>query len=173
MNRGSAPFFIKHILQEDAVIECYPIPNFTAQQVALPIPDSMKEDYAEARRCLYVDSYKGVVTLCRRVMEAIAINKLEEKAGDEDGRTKKLHVLIDLMRDEGLITEDLKKTAHEIRHFGNYGAHVKNDGLDKVEPDEAEDIAQITYKFLDTIYISPQQTEDLKNRRESKATENP
>lgn len=172
MRLGCAPFFIKHFLQEDVVIERYPIPNFTAQQVALPIPDSMKEDYAEARRCLYVESYKGAVTLCRRVMEAIAIDKLEEKAENEKGETKKLHVLIDLMRDEGLITEDLKKTAHEIRHFGNYGAHAKNDGLDKVEPDEAGDIAQITYKFLDTIYISPQQTEDLKSRRENKAAEN-
>jgi len=152
----------------DCIYERYPIPKFEASNIHKSIPISIREDYAEAKRCLFVNAHKGAVMLCRRVIEAIACDKLGKKSKDNKGKTKKLFELIDLMYNEGLITKDIKDSAHEIRLFGNYGAHVQDDGLDNVEREEAQDVREITWQLLYTIYVAPDKTKKLKEKRESK-----
>lgn len=132
------------------------------------IPQSIRSDYAEGARCLYVDAYKAVVVMCRRVIESLACERLGVKSKDAKGNTLKLYALIDQLHSDGFITTDLQKSAHEIRHFGNYGAHAQDDGLDSVTLQEARDIREIAWQFLHTIYVAPAKTEELRLARVAK-----
>lgn len=155
---------------QDFIQERYPIPSFKASSMHKAIPEGIREDYAEATRCMYVEGYKSAVVMCRRVIEAIACDKLGEKAKDAKDNTVKLHALIDLLHSDGWITRDLRASAHELRHLGNYGAHVQDDGLDQVEPQEARDVREITWQLLYTIYVAPFKTDELRKARTGKAT---
>ncbi len=152
----------------DYIFKKYPIPTFDASRMHDSIPYELRQDYAEAIRCNYVDAYKGAVTLLRRVIEAISCDKLGSEAKDKNGRTKRLSTLIDLMQKEGLITKDIAEGAHEIRLFGNYGAHVQDDGLDSVERDEAIDVREITWQILYAVYVAPYKTKELALKRKKK-----
>ena len=66
--------------------------------------------------------------MCRRAIEPLAGDKLGAKSKDAKGATRKLYELIDLLHADGFITRDLRDSAHELRHFGNYGAHAQDDG---------------------------------------------
>ena len=152
----------------DFIIERYPIPGFEASHIHEAIPKRIREDYAEARRCMFVEAYKGAVALFRRVVEATACDKLGKKARHKNGTTKKLYELIDLLGSESLITKDVKDAAHEVRLFGNYGVHVQDDGLDEVKRDEARDVREICWQLLHTIYIAPFKTRELRGKRVKK-----
>jgi hypothetical protein len=152
----------------DYIQERYPIPSFKASSMHEAIPEGIRDDYAEGARCMYMESCKAVVTMCRRVVEALACDKLGAKAKDAKGNPRKLYELIDLLNADGLITKDLKDSAHELRHFGNYGAHVQDDGLDRVEPQEARDVREITWQLLYSIYVAPFKTDELRKARTSK-----
>lgn len=166
--RYCEPIFAVYQALNDYIVARYPIPGFKASDMHKAIPERIREDYAEARRCMFVEAYKGAVALFRRVVEATACDKLGQKAKNKDGTTKKLYELIDLLGSEGLITKDIKDAAHEVRFFGNYGAHVQDDGLDKVEPDEARDVREICWQLLSTIYIAPFKTRELRDKRVKK-----
>jgi|RhiMetdeSRZDD1v2_1073273.scaffolds.fasta_scaffold19386_5 Domain of unknown function (DUF4145) len=166
--RFCKPIFAVYQPLNDYIEERYPIPTFDAARMNKAIPEAIREDYAEGARCLYVDSNKAVVVMCRRVLEAVASDKLGTKAKDAKSNTLKLHALIDLLHAEGFITKDLKETAHEIRQFGNYGAHVQDDGLDKVRREEAKNAREVTWQFLYSIYVAPAKTEELRKARRGK-----
>ncbi|MFA4905653.1 MAG: DUF4145 domain-containing protein [Candidatus Margulisiibacteriota bacterium] len=162
------PIFAKYQVLNDCIYERYPIPRLDASKIHESIPLSIREDFAEARSCLYAKANKGAVALFRRVVEAIGCDKLGEKAKEHKGDTKKLFELIDLMHEEGLISKSLKESAHEIRLFGNYGVHVQNDGLDKVSSEEASDVREMTWQLLYAIYVSTDKTKKLREKRENK-----
>ncbi len=166
--KNCGPIFAVYQPLNDLIEQRYPIPSFDASRMHKAIPQATRLDYAEAARCLFADAHKAVVVLCRRVMESVACDKLGERAKDAKGNTLKLYALIDQLQADGFITADLKKSAHEIRHFGNYGAHVQDDGLDTVNRQEARDIREITWQFLYTIYVAPAKTEELRLAREAK-----
>lgn len=162
------PIFAVYQPLNDYIQERYPIPSFKASSMHDSIPAGIREDYAEGKRCLFVESHKAVVVMCRRAVEALAGDKLGAKSKDAKGATRKLYELIDLLHADGFITKDLKDSAHELRHFGNYGAHAQDDGLDKVEPQEARDVQEITWQLLYSIYVAPAKTQELRKARTKK-----
>jgi hypothetical protein len=162
------PIFAIYQALNDLIQMRYPIPTFDASRMHKAIPEAIREDYAEGARCLFVGSYKAVVVMCRRTLEAVARDKLGSKAMDAKGNPLKLHALIDCFYAEGFITKDLEDSAHEVRHFGNYGAHVQDDGLDRVTREEARDAREITWQFLYAIYVAPAKTEELRKARKAK-----
>ena len=99
----------------------------------------------------------------------MACDQLGEDAVDDRERTKNLFELIDLLREKGFITRDLHDSSHEIRAFGNYGAHIQNDGLDAVTAEDAADVRSVTWQFLHSIYVAPSETRRLRERRQGKA----
>lgn len=162
------PIFAVYQPLNDFIEERYPIPAFDSSRMHKAIPEAIREDYAESIRCSYVQSYKAVVVMCRRVLEAVACDKLGTKAKDAKGTTLKLYALIDLLHGEGFVTKDIMDSAHETRHFGNYGAHVQDDGLDQVTREEARDTRELTWQCLYAIYVAPAKTEELRKARKAK-----
>ena len=49
---------------------------------------------------------------------------------------------------KGLITKSLHAAAHEVRFFGNFGAHPRDDGLDNITREEADALLRLTQDFL-------------------------
>ncbi len=80
------------------------------------IPDHIRSDLDEAKRCLTVQAMRACLTMSRRAIQAACMLK----GADEK---KKLHEQIDQLAAKNLITNDLKEWADEVRYLGNDGAH--------------------------------------------------
>lgn len=143
------------------IVRVYPLPNFDPKDYHEAIPEKVREDLAEARRCFYTNAFKGCVTLYRRAIQNLILDKIS----DPNIKNKKLWEQIDELFKQGFITKHLKDTAHEIRHFGNFGAHPSDDDLDRTTEEDAEIIGNLTNDLIMAIYITPYQTEQLKAKR--------
>src|SRR5256885_14569218 len=69
---------------------------------------------------LFRSAFKAVVVMCRRAMQNVA----EDKGAAGDNLEKQ----VDDLATKGFITANLRRAAHEVRHFGNFGAHPRDDG---------------------------------------------
>lgn len=156
--------FIIYDKLNDRVQSVYPYSSFKADDYHQSIPQKVREDIAEAERCYYADAYRASITMYRRAIQNIILDKISDPAINK----KRLVDQIDALFSYGLITKDLKETAHEIRHFGNFGAHPSNDELDNTSSEDAEMIGQLTFDLIRTIYITPFQTAELKSKRNGK-----
>jgi hypothetical protein len=125
----------------------YPI-NKPKDTVDGAVPKAIADDFAEAIRCQFILAYKATVTMCRRALQAAA---LEKKASAD----RPLIHQIDELATKGVITNPLKEMAHAIRLTGNVGAHPDEDGLKDVTDNDAEDIVQFTKEFFHHVYVMP------------------
>jgi len=153
--------FVIYDRLNDCVRRVYPFPSFDPSDYHKAIPQKIREDLAEADRCYHADAYKAAVTMNRRAVQRIVLDKIK----DSEIKKKKLWEQIDALFDAGLITKDLKETAHEIRHFGNFGAHPSDDQLDNTTCEDAELVDRLTMDLIRTIYIVPFETSKLKGKR--------
>lgn len=156
--RLCAIFFLTYDRLNKRVRRVFPFPDTKSSDFHKAIPERIRVDFAEARRCWFGDSNKGVVVLCRRVMQQIAI--------DKGAKGSRLIDQIDDLLTLGLITRSLYEAAHEIRHFGNFGAHPRDDGLDNISEDDANAILKLTNQFLIDLYVRPDDTAKLTTKRE-------
>ena len=163
-NRLCELSFVIYDKLNDRIQAVYPYSTFSADDYHASIPKGVREDIAEAERCYYAGAYKGAVTMYRRAVQNIVLNKIKNPAI----KKKRLVDQIDELFNKGFITKDLQQTAHEIRHFGNYGAHPSDDALDNTTSDDGEIIGQLTFDLIRTIYITPSETAKLKEKRNAK-----
>lgn len=141
----------------------FPYPHTEAEDFHSSIPEKIREDYAEAKRCYYADAYRGMVVMCRRVIQQVVVNKIS----DQIVWKKKLHEQIQELFDRRLITRSLNDALHEVRHFGNFGAHPRDDGLDDISQEDAETIRALTWDLLVDLYIRPFETAKMTEKRKS------
>ncbi len=130
------------VINKGEIVDQYPkrIPKYDQA-----IPSDVASDYVEAIKCFDVAAFKASVIMCRRALQTSVIGK-----GASNGR---LVDQIDELCKKGIITEDIKNWAHEIRLTGNIGAHP--DGLEDVTPQDAEDLIRFTEEYLNYVYIMP------------------
>jgi hypothetical protein len=121
------------------------------------IPQDAANDYVEAIKCFDVGANKASVAMCRRALQASLIQKGAGKG--------KLVDQIDELFDKGIITEDIKNWAHEIRLTGNVGAHPDQDGLGNVTPQDAEELIKFIEEYLNYVYIMPAKVAEKRARK--------
>lgn len=149
--------FVVYDRLNNRVRRVYPFPETSASNFHQAIPDKMREDFGEVRRCWYIGANKGVVVMCRRVMQHIALDK---------GATgRNLMEQINNMLVKGLITQSLHNAAQEVRYFGNFGAHPRDDNLDDISEDDAKIVMDIVNQFLVDLYIRPSEVAKLTQKR--------
>ncbi len=136
----------------------YPYPRLSASDYHAAIPESIREDMAEAKGCLAADAYRGVVVMCRRAMQQMAL--------DKGASGSNLQEQIDDLFTKGIITKSLRDAAHEIRFFGNYGAHPRDDGLDQITGQDARSVHGLTGDFAVDLYVRPHETAELTKKRQ-------
>jgi len=115
------------------------------------IPDDIAESYKQGVRCLNANAPIGAVTCFRRSLQQICKNKNTTK--------KDLNDQID-----EVIPVPLKDIAHEIRLWGNFGAHP-DDFIKNVTKDDAEEIKDFIDSIFETVYITPHRVQERKNKR--------
>lgn len=152
--------FVEYDRLNNRVYRVFPYPDTRASDFHKSIPEKIREDFAEVRKCWFGGSNKGVVVLCRRVMQLIA--------EDKGAKGKRLIDQIDDLLSKGLITKSLYDGAHEIRYFGNFGAHPRDDGLDNITDEDSRIIMRLVNQFLTDLYVRPYETAQLTKKRTGK-----
>jgi hypothetical protein len=84
---------------------------------------------------------------------------------DKGAIKDKLQDQIEEVYKKGLIIEALRNAAHEVRHFGNFGSHPRDDGLDNIQENDAGLVLRITLDFMNNLYVQPAQVEELQRKR--------
>ncbi len=162
-NRLCELSFVIYNRLNDRIFQVFPLAGSSAGDFHESIPENIREDVAESDRCFEAGAYKGSIVMLRRAIQSIVLDKLK----DTEVKKKKLWEQIDLLFNGGFITKHLKDSAHEIRHFGNFGAHPDDDTLDKTTREEVEIADRLTHDLIRAIYVSPYETEKLKQKRNS------
>lgn len=121
------------------------------------VPENIRIDMSEAKLCLSISAFRGAATLARRTLQVICMEKGAKK--------EKLADQIDELSEKNIITDEIKKWAHEIRYVGNDAAHP-NDAL--VTKEDAEEILELLDSLCDVLYIAPSKAEKRREARESK-----
>jgi hypothetical protein len=68
-------------------------------------------------------------------------------------------------RIDSVIPQDLKDLVHEIRFWGNIGAHP-DDKITNIKKEDAETILDFAEKMFWYLFIMPSEIQKTKNRRE-------
>jgi len=136
--------FLKVLKNDDRVVEIYPYPNSTPESFSDSIPKAIREDMAEAMKCYHAGALRMAIVACRRVIQDIA----RDKKIDADSNREQIKAMLD----KGIITAPMSDAAQEIRHFGGYGAHPQDDGLDNITKDIAAGMLDLTDWFLKVTY---------------------
>jgi hypothetical protein len=151
--------FVEFDLLNNHITAAYPYPSTSANQFPKAIPPKVREDMAEAVRCFAVNAHKAVVVMCRRILQRIASDH-GITGGDIKSQTNR-------MFEAGLITKNLKDAAHEIRHFGGFGAHPQDDDLDNVSQSDALSVWRQVNQFVNDLYVMPAENAELQRRRQA------
>lgn len=116
------------------------------------VPEPIAADYVEAVRCLQAGLNKAAAAMARRAVQSTCIHLLAG-LNPEGGMPERLYPQIDALRDAGEFTNRLHRLAHQVRIFGNNGAHPGEDGLDTVTPEEAEQTVDFLEHLLQHVFI--------------------
>jgi hypothetical protein len=92
--------------------------------------------------------------MARRSMQSACIDKGAKK--------KNLVDQVDELKNNGVITNDLKEWADVVRWVGNDAAHPNKD---IVEKDDAKDILELAEQFLHVIYVAPAIAKERRTKR--------
>ncbi len=121
------------------------------------LPLNIEYDVVEAQICQLIQAYKSCVVMCRRALEQICDDK-GANGGNLKDKIKSLY-------DNRLISPDLFDAFNEIRYFGNYGAHPKDDLLSGVDQSNAQSVLEVTIHVAQHVYEMPAKVRKLKQIR--------
>lgn len=113
------------------------IPRGQAQPME-DLPDEVAEDRREAWPCFFGGDRRAAVIMARAAVQR-AVRTL-------DATGTNLEAEINDLRSTGVITEELRKWAHEVRFAGNDAAHP--DTLGKVTEGDAAESLEFMDEFL-------------------------
>lgn len=140
----------------DADVDWYPVKGMGKEYE--DVPTDIASAASEAYSCFFINANRAAVLLARTTIEAIAKDK---------GITKGyLSDKIDEMAKQGIVTDQLRDEAHEIRHLGNDMAH--GDLNVEVNEEDAEDILGFLDSVIDYVYQQPMAIEKRKRLREAR-----
>lgn len=122
------------------------------------IPEQVFVDYQEALKCKSIGAHRASCAMFRRALQS----SLLELGADKDKD------LIEQINSLGNLPDDLKDWAHQIRIFGNWGAHPDKDNLKDVNEEDVEEVYDFVAKFFVYTFIMPKKVEISRKRREER-----
>lgn len=120
------------------------------------IPVEIRKDYEEALKCKSISSHRASCAMFRRALQGALLQK---------GADAKLD-LIKQIESLDVLPKDVKDWAHQIRIFGNWGAHPDKDNLKDVGNDDVAEVHDFMSKLLLYIFIMPEKVKLSRERRE-------
>lgn len=121
------------------------------------IPEEIFVDYKEALKCKAIGANRASCAMFRRALQSALV-----ELGASDGD---LINQIDLLSS---LPADIKDWAHQIRIFGNWGAHPDKDKLKEVDAEEVAETHDFIAKFFVYTFIMPRKVKESRKRREEK-----
>jgi hypothetical protein len=128
------------VRDQGAFIAPAPLPSPTDKR----IPDEIRSDVMEAKKCFSAECYRAAATMARRAIQQACLNK------GASGNT--LVAQIKDLTSKGQITKDLQDWATVIRWVGNDGAHPDSP---LVTEEEARDSIELVEQFMHVVYVAP------------------
>jgi len=122
------------------------------------IPEEVFADYKEALKCKSIGANRASCAMFRRALQSALVELGANK--DED--------LIDQIDKLTNLPADIKDWAHQIRIFGNWGAHPEKDKLKEVDTEEVAEAHDFISKFFVYMFIMPRKVKESRKRREEK-----
>lgn len=157
-NCGRVTYFIFHEDREGSrrgrrnilveLIDYYPKRTYRGHE---SIPSNIAEEFGEAMVCFDNKAFESCVGMCRRALQSTC--KLKKAKG------KNLQEQID-----DIIPDDLKEYAHEIRLWGNIGAHP-DDLIQDVTEESAKEIMDLIENMFEYLFIMPFKVKKSQERR--------
>lgn len=123
-------------------------------------PPEVDADFIEAQKCHDAEAYKATIVMCRRVLESMA--------DSQQAKGKNLFEKIEDLYKGEVISKGTFEITTQVRQFGNYGAHPKDDLLGGITERDAGVILEITEHLLKDVYAIPGKVEKLKKRLQKK-----
>lgn len=109
------------------------------------VPLDVLEDFREGVICLGNKCPRASVAMFRRSLQSALLERGSK--AEED--------LIDQIKNAHFLTQDIKDWAHNIRIFGNWGAHPQDDNLKGVDEKLAEETQSFIEEFFNYVYVMP------------------
>lgn len=143
------------VLKEDwePVIQAFPVPQ---AGLSHEVPQSMREIYDEAQRCMSARAYTGAVLLARRLVEAIA--------NDQEGKGPTLHHKLEDLRERGVLDRRLYQWSSLVREIGNEGAHQTSQAVPR---EDATEVLAFAEALADYLYAYRRRYERFQERRQT------
>lgn len=109
------------------------------------VPNDVLADFKEGVVCLHHKCNKAAVSMFRRSLQSALLERGADAKSD----------LIDQIKSATFLTDDIKDWAHNIRIFGNWGAHPQDDNLKDVDSKLAEETKSFLEEFFNYVYLMP------------------
>jgi hypothetical protein len=120
------------------------------------VPKEVVDDYTEGLVCLANGAAKAAVSMFRRAIQSAVI----EQGADKEQK------LSQQIKSVGSLTKEIKDWAHNIRIFGNWGAHPQDDKLSQVDQALAEEVKDFIEEFMNYVYVLPGKVSAARRRHE-------
>jgi len=109
------------------------------------VPEDVLSDFKEGVLSLNNKCYKAAVSMFRRSLQSALLNL--GASADED--------LVVQIKNMDSLTKDIKDWAHNVRIFGNWGAHPQDDNLKEVDEKVADEVRMFIEEFFNYVYVMP------------------
>lgn len=126
------------------------------------IPESLRAEHYEARKCFDAKAFTATVVMVRRTLEGVC--------ADKGARERNLAASLKVMHEEGLLDNRLYEWAQQLRIVGNEGAHFTGN---QVPRQDAADALAFCEAFLDYLYVLTAKFEEFRQRRATKESAAP
>lgn len=118
------------------------------------VPEEILKDFQEGVISLHYKCPKAAVSMFRRALQA-ALQERGAVVGED---------LSKQIKDAGYLTQDIKDWAHNIRIFGNWGAHPQNDNLKEMSDEIAKETQDFLEEFFNYVYVMPSRVVNARQR---------
>lgn len=122
-----------------------------------PVPSDVIEDFKEGVVCLYNKCPRAAVAMFRRALQSALLERGVDPKEE----------LMSQIKNASFLTQDIKDWAHNIRIFGNWGAHPQNDNLKDADEKVAEETQSFLEEFFNYVYVMPSRVADARKKNTS------
>lgn len=137
------------------------LPPPQPEPVAQSIPEPMRSDLQEAKRCITVNAWNAAVVMARRALQCAAV---QQEA--PTGKAWPLWKQIAWLDENRKITPTQRQLADAARWVGNHGAHDTEPDVAAGQPvitnvtdGDARDTIQLVEHLFETLYVAPKMAE--------------
>ncbi|WP_323099393.1 DUF4145 domain-containing protein [Intrasporangium sp. YIM S08009] len=128
----------------------------TDRVLPMPVPEAIRNDYDEARRCMRARCYTAAAIMARRCVQSICVL--------HGYPTRTLVQGLKKMLDDKKIDPRLYDWADAVREVGNEGAH---DTEKQVSREDAEEVLLFVEALCDYLYVFRARFETFTKRRKA------